>query len=109
MFVYKGIEGRSRGYFGSVSVCKSTICRKLKEANETVAHERPQTRAQSMENQERMGELRQTIVILEKEGTWEKKENLKNTSRKNKVAIVVFVHNCKQDMYMCTLYLFIQY
>ena len=67
MFVYKGIEGRSRGYFGSVSVCKSTICRKLKEANETVAHERPQTRAQSMENHERMGELRQTIVILEKE------------------------------------------
>ena len=38
--MYKCIEGRSRGYFGSVPVCKSTICRKLKETNETVAHER---------------------------------------------------------------------
>ena len=53
VFVYKGIEGRSLGYFGSVSVCKSTICRKLKETNETVAHERPQTRAQSMENSDK--------------------------------------------------------
>ena len=50
VFVYKGVEGRSSGYFGSVSVCKSSTCRKLKETNETVAHERPQTIAQSMEN-----------------------------------------------------------
>ena len=50
--------------------------------------------------------LRQRIVILEKERDLGKKENLNNTSRKNKVAIVVFVHNCKQDIYMCTLDLF---
>ena len=88
------------GYFGSVSFCKSTICRKLKGTNETVAHERPQTRAQSMENSDNQ------FYRWRRKGTWERKENLNNTSRKNKVAFVVFVHNCKQDIYMCTLYLF---
>ena len=52
--------------FGNLSVCKSTIWRKLKtslkKTNETAAHERPQSRAQSMKNcgGERVG-------ILEKE------------------------------------------
>ena len=40
--------------FGNLSVCKSNIWRKLKtslkKTNETAAHERPQSRAQSMEN-----------------------------------------------------------
>ena len=54
-------------------------------------------RAQSMENSDNLQSLLQS---WRRKGTWEKKENLNNTYRKNKVAIVVFVHHCKQDIYI---------
>ena len=45
--------------FGDLSVCKSTIWRKLKtslkKTNETAFHERPQSRAQSMHGELRRG------------------------------------------------------
>ena len=69
VFVYKGSEGRSRGYFGSVSVCKSNICRKLI---------RKQTKLLLMNvHRPKYGELRQTIVILEKERDLGKEREVK--------------------------------
>ena len=73
--------------------------RETKENKRTFAHERPQTRTQSKENSDK------GLKSWRRKGASEKKENLNDTSKKIKVAIVVFMQNCKQNIYMCTLYL----